>query len=176
MGGGRQEQRQGSEKGANQDVLPGGHPFLGSVGLRNPARRARRPRRWNRWRAGSGGPAREKARSAAGPACEQRVGAVELAGSFPKLQIVEDLADDFQLFDDRLLETLPVAVWNRNPSYPNGFKPHIEIGRIVGILFANIVFPAPGAAPPRGSGSDDGRRDPPRCPESRPRFPAPRRS
>ena len=29
--------------------------------------------------------------------------------------MLEDLADDFRLFDDRLLETLPVAVWNRKP-------------------------------------------------------------
>ena len=36
-------------------------------------------------------------------------------GAFPKLQMLEDLADDFRLFDDRLLETLPVAVWNRKP-------------------------------------------------------------
>ncbi len=66
-------QQQGNGMRAKQDALQAGYRFLSAVGLRNPARWARRPRKWNRWSALS---------------------------SFPKLQMVEDLADDFRLFDE----------------------------------------------------------------------------
>ena len=86
-------QQQGNGRRAKQDVLQPEHLFLSAVGLRNPARWARRPRRWNRWRAGAGGPAQERARPAAGPACEQRVGAVGRAGSIPKAQVISHIPD-----------------------------------------------------------------------------------